>query len=152
MQEKIEQAEQEFNEIVRYILGQAGEQELHVVEESLFRMLLRLGRIFLELFIESLGTGEIGNTPVKESVGSYRYAGLSPKKYLSIFGEITIHRAHYARQGSAGLYPLDARLNLPDRKYSYLLQSWMSGRAVETSYESASAWLTSSSLSTRSLS
>ena len=38
-----------------------------------------------------------------------RYVGTCVRRYLSVFGEITILRAHYARQGRPGLFPLDAR-------------------------------------------
>jgi hypothetical protein len=141
MEEKIRQAREEFNAILEYVLEKALGREIHEVEEGIYRMLLRLGRILLELFVVAVGTGKMGQTLVAADGNTYRYAGTSARRYLSIFGEITILRAHYVRQGSAGLFPLDARLNLPERKYSYVLQNWMSSQTVETSFESASAWV-----------
>jgi hypothetical protein len=105
------------------------------------RRLLRLGRILLELFVLAAGTGKKGGMLVSEDGTTYRYVDTCPRKYLSVFGEITILRAHYASKGRAGLFPLDALLNLPERKNSYLLQNWMSSQTVETSFESASAWV-----------
>ena len=141
MQEKIEEARREFNAILDYVLHGAMGREIHQVEEGIYRMLLRLGRILLELFVLAMGTGKMGQTLVGSDGSTYRYGGTSVRKYLSIFGEIAILRAHYVRNGRSGLFPLDARLNLPERKYSYVLQEWMSSEAVETSYEAASARL-----------
>ena len=56
-----------------------------------------------------MGTGKTGGTLVASDGNEYRYKGTSPRRYLSIFGEITIVRAHYTRNGRAGLFPLDAR-------------------------------------------
>jgi hypothetical protein len=141
MQEKIEEARREFNAILDYVLQGAMEREIHEVEDGIYRMLLRLGRILLELFVLAMGTGKLGQTLVASDGSTYRYTGTCARRYLSIFGEITILRAHYAGRGRAGLFPLDARLNLPERKYSYVLQDWMSCKATESSFESVSAWL-----------
>lgn len=60
MQEKIEEARREFNAIVDYILQEAMGRGIHQVEEGIYRMLMRLGRILLELFVLAVGTGKIG--------------------------------------------------------------------------------------------
>jgi hypothetical protein len=140
MQKKIEEAQREFNAILEYVCQRAVGREIHEVEDSIYRMLLRLGRLLLEIFVLSMGTGKIGRTLVASDGREYRYVGTCPRRYLSIFGEITIVRAHYTRHGRAGLFPLDARLNLPERKYSYVLQDWLSSKATESSFESVSAW------------
>jgi hypothetical protein len=141
MKEKIEEARLEFNGILDYIVQGAMGQEIHEVEEGIYRRLLRLGRILLELFVLAAGTGKIGEALIREDGTVFRYLRDSGRKYLSIFGEIKIVRAHYTREGREGLFPLDVTLNLPERKYSYLLQEWVAARAVETSYERAAAWV-----------
>jgi len=141
MDKKIEEAHQEFNAILHYIILMAMGREIHEVEAGIYRRLLRLGRIFLELFVVATGTGRTGETLMRDDGSVFRYLRDSGCKYLSIFGEITIVRAHYAREGEKGLFPLDATLNLPERKYSYVLQDWMESKAVETTYEHAAAWL-----------
>ncbi len=60
MQEKIEEARREFNAILDYILRGAMGLEIHKVEDGIYRKLLRLGRILLELFVLATGTGNIG--------------------------------------------------------------------------------------------
>jgi len=116
------------------------EREIHEVEDSIYRMLLRLGRLLLEIFVLSMGTGKVGRTLVASDGSEYRYVGTCPRRYLAIFGEITNVRAHYAKHGRAGAFPLDARLNLPEPKYSHVLQDWLSSKATESSFESVSAW------------
>lgn len=139
MDKKIEEARQEFNAILDYIVGAGVGQEIHEVEAGIYRRLLQLGRILLELFVSVTGTGKAGETLIGGDGALFRYLRDSGRKYLSIFGEITIVRAYYAKEGRGGLFPLDARLNLPERKYSYVLQDWMTSKAVETSYERSAA-------------
>jgi len=141
MDRKIEEAQQEFNAIIDYILKSVLGLEIHAVEYGIYRRLLRLGRILLELFVLATGTGRVGESLAGEDGTVYRYLRESGCKYLSIFGEITIVRAYYGKEGRQGFFPLDARLNLPERKYSYVLQDWMASKAVETSYERAAAWV-----------
>ena len=50
MEEKIEEARREFNVILEYVIDRAIGREIHEVERSIYRMLLGLGRILLELF------------------------------------------------------------------------------------------------------
>jgi hypothetical protein len=141
MDKKIEEAREEFNSILDFVLKEALGLEIHEVEDRIYRRLLRLGRILLELFVLAIGTGKAAEALIGPDDSVYRYLRDSGRKYLSIFGEITIMRAYYARKGRKGLFPLDARLNLPARKYSYTLQDRMVSRAVETSYEKAAAWV-----------
>lgn len=58
-----------------------------------------------------------------------------------IFGQILIERAHYARQGTDGLFMLDAHLNLHAGKYSYPLQDWLSDQAVQTTFGYTVRWV-----------
>lgn len=141
MDKKIDEARQEFNAILEFIIQSARSQEIHQVEESLHRMLLRLGRLLLEVFILAVGTGKLGEVLVTKEGEVYRYLRDSTRKYMSIFGEITISRAYYAKEGRQGFHPLDSRLNLPRRKYSYPLQDRMTYGAVKESYEATAVSL-----------
>jgi hypothetical protein len=141
METKIEEARAEFNAILDFIIKAALGLQIHEVEEEIYRRLLRLGRILLELFVLAAGTGKSGDALIREDGAVFRFLRESGRSYLSIFGEITIVRAYYARAGEKGLFPLDARLNLPHRKYSYALQNRMTDRAVKESYECTAASL-----------
>ena len=90
MEEKILQARAEFNDVIDFVTKGAHTLELHCVEGELFRKLLRLGRILLELFLRSFGPGYVGQTVTMKNGSVLRYRRESPRKYLSIFGEVTI--------------------------------------------------------------
>jgi len=141
MEEKIEEARSEFNGILEFIVRAALGLQIHEVEEEIYMRLLRLGRILLELFVLAVGTGKSGEALIREDGTVFRFLRESGRSYLSIFGEITIVRAYYAKEGEKGYFPLDARLNLPHRKYSYALQDRMTHRAVKESYEATAASL-----------
>jgi hypothetical protein len=137
MEDKIMEARAEFNKIIDFVNGDAHILEIHSVEGELFRSLLRLGRLLLEAFLCSFGTGYLGENVTLENGSVLRYRREAPRKYLSIFGKITIMRSYYLKDGSKGVFPLDAQLNLPKRMYSYLLQKLMTLYGVRTTYEGA---------------
>ena len=60
MEKKIEEARAEFNGILEFIIRAALGRQIHDVEEDIYRRLLRLGRILLELFVLANGTGKTG--------------------------------------------------------------------------------------------
>ncbi|MFC1833546.1 ISKra4 family transposase [Thermodesulfobacteriota bacterium] len=141
MEANILEARDEFNGILEFVRTYAIGCEIHQVEQDIFRRLLLLGRCLLEIVLFSSGTGKEG--PVIECPdGSIkRYQRKKVRQYLSIFGKLTVRRAYYLGDDGKGICPLDAKLNLPKRLYSYVLQQWMSGQAVETTYESAANWI-----------
>jgi hypothetical protein len=141
MERKIEEIGREFNGIVEYVMKRSPGTEIHEVENEIHRMILKLGRSLLELSVEANGTGKMGEAIVGDDGTEYRYLRNTARKYMSIFGEISIRRAYYWTEGRKGLYPLDATLNLPDRLYSYALQDRMAWEAVKDSYQSATGSL-----------
>lgn len=125
-----------FEQISGYVQGQALGQDLYSVEKELFKRLLRLGHAFLSEVIARRGTGKAdGPVEVGDEVLPYHLD--KERTYLSIFGEVAINRAYYWRQGKKGYYPLDAELNLPSRRYSYLLSEWVQSIVVEEPYDKA---------------
>lgn len=56
----IGEAQDEFKEIVHYVLTEAQGQKLHEVERGLLQRLLALGLTLLRLFLAQRGTGRIG--------------------------------------------------------------------------------------------
>jgi hypothetical protein len=94
MDRKIEEARQEVNEILNWIISEAQGQEIHEAERGVFRRLLRLGRILRELFVLTAGTGWMGKELLDNDGVEFRHLLDSERRYFSIFGEITIVRAH----------------------------------------------------------
>lgn len=127
-----------YAEIKAYVMGAVGQAAMHEVEKHLFRQLQQLGRGLLEAFVAQSGTGyEAGNPPVSEEGVALEYKETRESPYVSIFGEITIPRAAYAHPEGGRVYPLDAQLNLPDHKYSYLLLKWLQASSADQDYRKA---------------
>ena len=133
-----ERLDDAFAELKEYVVGAIGQEDLHEVEQHLFRRLQRLGRGFLETFVARSGTGyEAGYPPLSETGVAMEYKETPESPYLSIFGEITIARAAYAHPEGGRVYPIDAQLNLPAHKYSYLLLKWLQASSAEQDYRKA---------------
>lgn len=125
-----------FKQLGNFVRDNALRTDLYSIEKELFRKLLTLGKTFLDEFIVRQGTGK-----VSEVVGvkgeRLPYQGDKKTTYLSIFGEVEIRHAYYWRKGHEGICPLDARINLPARRYSYLLDDWVQRTVVEEPYDKA---------------
>jgi len=123
-----------------YVEGGIGRAELHEVEQDLFRRVLGLARGFMEVFVALSGTGyQAGHPPLCPEGQPMEYKGTAPEgsPYQSIFGEIRIYRAAYANPAGGRVYPIDAQLNLPAHKYSYLLLKWLQASSAEQDFRSA---------------
>jgi hypothetical protein len=107
----------------------------HEVERRLWEELLALGRRLLGEFFRLAGDGDLG-TAVELPDGRtlHRFSELHTRAYRSIFGLFELSRAVYGtREGQKiELAPLDARLNLPESDYSYVLQDW--SQALDTEH------------------
>jgi hypothetical protein len=126
-------------------LKSAADQQLpiHHVEEALFRQLLLMGHSLLAAFVAASGDGDVGPTltlpggrPSDSPQVLPKLDELRSRPYLSIFGEIPITRACYG-QGRVEAAPLDARLDLPRRQYSYLFQQWLGAFVIDDAHAEA---------------
>jgi hypothetical protein len=112
----------------------------HEVERGLFRRLLSLGHDLLGEFFVLQGSGDIGEQftlPDGEVV--QRQPELHDRPYTTIFGDFTLRRTVYSMGTNQKLEaPLDARLQLPDSKFSHLLQSWDQLVCTEQPYNQVS--------------
>lgn len=133
-----ESLDTQYAEIKAYVMGAVGQEAIDGVEKHLFRRLQQLGRGLVEAFVAQSGTGyEAENPPVSEAGVAMEYKETLESPYVSIFGEIRIARAAYAHPEGGRVYPLDAQLNLPDHKYSYLLLKWLQSSSAEQDYREA---------------
>jgi hypothetical protein len=109
-----------------------------LVERHLFRELLKMGRELLGYFFRQLGSGDQGpQVTFPDGRVLRRLFGMRERRYQSVFGEFVLSRWVYgSREKQAQEYvPLDARLQLPESSFSYLLQDWAQALAVEFSFE-----------------
>ena len=126
----------DLKQLIAYVEQAAGKEEIHTAEKEIFRQVRHIGYLGLQLFVQECGTGyQADNPPLSEDGKPLRYKDDFDAKYLSIFGELAIPRAGYHDESLHRYhYPLDAQLNLPQEKYSYLLTDWVLSRATETDY------------------
>ena len=117
-------ARSQFEDLLTQVQQAAGQETaLHEVERSVFRALLALGRTLLGYFLQQKGRGDCGPLLSLAEGPSLLRGPIIARAYRSIFGEVTIERYVYG-SGAEQQMPLDGALNLPEWKYSYLLQEW----------------------------
>src|SRR3954470_18382761 len=102
-----------------------------------------MGRSLLQAFLATSGDGDSGPTlalpgerPLDPPQVLPRLDEPRSRPYLSIFGEVTITRVCYGHDRVEAA-PLDARLHLPRRQYSYLLQQWLGAFVVDDAHAEA---------------
>ena len=111
-------------------------ERIDKVERELFSQLLLVGRTMLEGFVAAQGDGDAGPTLEQEGRTLRRSEETHARRYLSIFGELTISRWVYAeREGQTiEAAPLDAKLSLPAGEFSYVLEDWQQRLCVKESF------------------
>jgi hypothetical protein len=118
-------------------------QPIHQVEEIIFRQLLAMGLDLLRAFLALSGDGDAGPNLTVCGDGPDEPTRVLPRldqprrrPYLSIFGEVEIERVGYGHDRLEAA-PLDARLHLPRRQYSYLFQQWLAVFVVDDAHAEA---------------
>jgi hypothetical protein len=132
------QARQQFDALLAFVEKTKAER-LDRVENDLFGGLLELGLTLLRHYVAQYGTGDVGPS-LDTATGTWkRLADLHPRRYVSVFGELTLDRTVYGTRAKQKIQavPLDAQLGLPDSDFSYLLQSWLQERCLDTDYAEA---------------
>ena len=115
---------------------------LHQVEEKTLRVVLEMGRKTLQILFDILGPGDVGETAqLPEGRTVRRLEETHSRGYTSVFGEFQLDRYVYGRgEGrKIEMIPLDARLALPESKFSYLLQDWDQSLTMEEPFEKVSS-------------
>jgi hypothetical protein len=110
---------------------------VHEVERIVWNRVLCIGRQALQQFFTLVGTGDQGASVALPDGRSFdRLPELHSRRYVSIFGEFTLHRTAYgSREGQKiEFVPLDNRLQLPASAFSYVLQDWDQALCVENAF------------------
>ena len=107
------------------------------VERDLWTSLLALGHTLLDGYVQAQGTGDLGPTLTYKDRSLPRLESRHDRRYVSIFGELTISRTVYGTRETQKhqVIPLDARMNLPAGDFSYVLQDWDQTFCVQGSYD-----------------
>lgn len=128
----------QLNELKTYVQQSVQEgTAIHEAERGLWERLLALGHSALGLYLSLQGNGDVGETLALETGESVRrLPELQGRAYQSVFGRFNLERAVYGTRVGQKIVcvPLDSRLQLPEGKFSYLLQDWDQSLAVESPY------------------
>ena len=107
------------------------------LERGVFGRLLDMGNVAADLFLKAQGDGDLGpSIETDDGRVLYRSATVQPRPLRTIFGEQNLHTYVYS-QGSKrkiDLRPIDACINLPEGKASYLLQEFSQLFCIEKAF------------------
>jgi hypothetical protein len=107
------------------------------VERGVFARVLELGKAAVELFLQAQGDGDLGpSVTAEDGTVLARSDTRVPRPLRTIFGEHVVQAYVYApgSKQKIALRPIDARLNLPEGKASYLLQEFSQLFCVEKAF------------------
>jgi hypothetical protein len=131
----------QFEQMLDFV-RQAADDGLRIdsVERDLMRQLLALGYTLLCSFVASQGDGDVGpEATTPEGDTSRRLPERHDRRYVSIFGELTIPRVVYGTREGQKIerVPLDERLGLPEGDFSYVLEDWSQRLCLKESFAEA---------------
>ncbi|NJN05409.1 MAG: ISKra4 family transposase [Rhodobacteraceae bacterium] len=114
---------------------------LHEFERDVLGRVLEIGHNTIQLLLDKLGHGNVGEEfTLPDGRTLKRSEEPKTREYQSIFGSFMLVRYVYARREGqkAEFIPLDARLALPESKFSYLLQDFDQHLAMEEPFQQVS--------------
>lgn len=108
---------------------------IHEIEKGLLHQLLQLGLVLLKVIIEQKIKKSEGYILKKGKETSYKKNGFKERKYLSIFGGLSILRPSYLSENLGQFHKLDEYLKLPIGIYwSYNIQELVGESSSESDY------------------
>jgi hypothetical protein len=111
--------------------------DLDSVERGALAQALDIGFAAVELFLQAQGNGDLGErVDTADGVVLYRSDAAVERPLRTIFGEHVFQSFVYSRgeKRRIELRPIDARINLPENKASYLLQEFTQLFCVEKAF------------------
>jgi hypothetical protein len=134
-------AQQQFDAVRDFVQQAARDgQRIDAVEREVFRQLLGLGHTLLSAFVAAQGDGDLGpEAETPEGCTVRRLPERHDRRYVSIFGELTIARVAYGTREGQKIerVPLDERLALPEGDFSYVLEDWGQRLCLKGSFAEA---------------
>ena len=100
--------------------------EAYDVEQELFRGGMEVLRRLLEENFRARGVGDVGSAieykGEQDELVRLGHRRIHERNYESIFGTLRFERLGYGARGQQSFHPLDKSLNIPQRRYSHVLQ------------------------------
>jgi hypothetical protein len=134
----LDDCKEKFTQILSGVLN-GGNQEAHKMEASIFKQLIKLGFVLMQLFFASQNEGNYGKK-IETAQGIAKRGRTSIISYFSIFGKMKVSRYLY-HIGDVSFAPLDIVLNLPIRCYSYFLSEFAVLLNINGAYENTAELL-----------
>lgn len=136
VEQSILEGDKGVKELFEFVRNNAVPLEVYEMEKSIFIKLMKIGLAAMKCYFAEKGTGDEGSElKLEDGTVFKREGGLRGRDYFSVFGKLKVPRTYYrAEEQGDGIMPLDARANLPDRCYSYLLQEWIDLFSIRESF------------------
>ncbi|MEA3224802.1 MAG: ISKra4 family transposase [Planctomycetota bacterium] len=131
-----EQSRQEFEDIVSRLDSDEARSMTHSdLERELEKKSRELMRKLLQEHLKTRGPGECAQAVQGSDGVEMSRVRSHERKLETIFGTVSVERAGYGQEGNRSLHPLDAELNLPDKKYSLELCRRVAEEAAKNSFD-----------------
>jgi hypothetical protein len=110
------------------------------MERGILDGLLKLGYELLSHVIKSKSKQLSEKSEENESLEDLEKKGEKERKFLSIFGMMSIDRSLRWNKSQGVYYELDELLELPPNQWSYNLQEWIGENASENNFAESEAF------------
>lgn len=126
----------DFDDIISTVCKAGNETcTAYQMERNLWQQMLKLGGQFMQLFFEASSQAAQRNEVYTEAGQRVPYHSDRKRKYVSIFGELSISRPYFYRPGVGKQIPLDATLGLGTDCYSDFLRELHEEISMYVPYE-----------------
>jgi hypothetical protein len=121
-------------EIAKYLRGESQKQEIHEIEEIIFKKMMEIGGNLLREAI-AIKNNSYKNEEKNQKGEAVKRHSVRTYNYQSIFGKLSITAHYYWEYKKEPICPLNRDLNFPENNHSYLLSKWIQSGLVEQSYD-----------------
>jgi len=140
-QDKSQELVEMTSKLQQFVVDAAAEgMSQYDAEKGILARALEIGHRSMDLLLSLQGDGDLGET-VETEEGQTLYRSEKPveRPLRSVFGEHALHAYVYApgSKKKIALRPIDARLNLPEGKCSYLFEEFSQYFCVEQAFGQA---------------
>jgi len=139
VERSIAQAQEKFNEMVRYVRQEGQSDDAYRAEVRLLRDGLAMCLCLLAAWFRQKAGGDVGKAIVTDTGQVLPRERLKSRRYLTVFGELELPRCYYHEDGFPGVFPLDEEANLPEEVPSHFVQQLALGRVGRMTYDEAIA-------------
>ncbi len=140
LEDKALDAQEHFENLLMFAKNNS-DKDANFMEKEIFNRLLKFGNTLMKVFIDTVGTGDVGNIIKLKDGKKLKHVSNTSITHTTIFGEIPINREYYHKALERGVFPLDSQINLPERTYSYLLERFSMGVALNESYDESKKYI-----------